>query len=302
MFAFQYQHLDRQGELRHDGGTLKSILDNKQTLFLPIYKQYVASESNHLLWLNQTDLINSVGTLSDIHLIYLGKAESSYYFAYRLASAEQLKTIAPESDNLRNLLPYLSEKDAYLANVATALNQWHASHQHCGFCGAETYAKDSGFVRLCSNPDCAKEHFPRTDPAIIVAITHTDKSGAEKILLGRQAQWPEKRYSVIAGFVEPGESLEQAVKREALEEVGLEVKQVTYQASQPWPFPQSVMLGFNAQATSSEIHLKDQELETADWFERETLLELVKNEQLILPFKYSISRSLIENWLYKSMN
>ncbi len=297
MFAFQFDKLNRQGELRHSDDQLLKLIDEPSAKFVPLYKQYLATKQSALLWLSKQQLEQQVSPLSKIHFIYLGVIEANHYFAYRLPSSEALKTIAPISEGLRNLLPFLSEQDAYLANVATALNQWHASHQHCGFCGTETYAKDSGFVRQCSNQDCAKEHFPRTDPAIIVAITHTDNNGIEKILLGRQSSWPEKRYSVIAGFVEPGESLEQAVQREAFEEVGLEITDIKYQNSQPWPFPQSVMLGFNAIALTTDIHLKDQELETANWFSREQIKTMVKEEQLFLPFPYSISRLLIDNWL-----
>ncbi len=297
MFSFQFEQLNRQGEIRHDESTINALIDSGNSLFLPIYKQYIAADRNGLIWLSKGQLATKVKRLSSIHYIYLGVINQQHYFAYRLPSSEQLRDISENSDGLRNLLPNLSPQDAYLANVATGLNQWHASHQYCGFCGAETFAKESGFVRQCSDNDCAKEHFPRTDPAIIVAIIHTDKSNTERILLGRQASWPEKRYSVIAGFVEPGESLEQAVQREAMEEVGLKVSQIKYQASQPWPFPQSVMLGFNAVAENPKIELKDLELESAEWFTKQEIISAVKNGQLLLPFQYSISRSLIESWL-----
>ncbi|NVJ66859.1 MAG: NAD(+) diphosphatase [Gammaproteobacteria bacterium] len=305
MFAFQFEALNRQGELRHDETTILSFINHDNALFLPIYKQFVASRGTDLMWLTKNQLENKVDELSPIHFIYLGKINQQHFFAYRLSSSDLLRSmtdtqLGETSDGLRNILPHLTAQDAYLANVATALNQWHSSHQHCGYCGHETFAKDSGFVRQCSNTECSAEHFPRTDPAIIVAITHTDTNGVEKILLGRQASWPEKRYSVIAGFVEPGESLEQAVKREAYEEVGLELSQVEYQISQPWPFPQSVMLGFKAQAVTNEIQLKDQELETADWFSKEQIHQLVAQEKLLLPFAYSISRHLIDSWLAKN--
>ncbi len=300
MFAFQFDRLNRQGELRHDEQLFAKLLQQDDTLFLPLYKQFLAINDQGLIWLKLSEIQQLTGTLSKIHCIYLGLIDGKNYFAYRLQSSEQLRTLSNLTSDLRTLLPQLNEQEAYLANVATALNQWHSSHQHCGYCGHETFATDSGFVRQCSNQDCTKQHFPRTDPAIIVAISHTDATGTAKLLLGRQANWPEKRFSVIAGFVEPGESLEQAVKREALEEIGIDICDIEYQNSQPWPFPQSVMLGFTAKAKTVDIQLKDQELETANWFSKKEIQQLVKDEKMILPFKFSISRMLVEQWLNKN--
>lgn len=297
MFAFQFDGLNRQGEMRQDKNFLNTIVNDKQSVFLPIYKQNLAAENDKLVWLSYSELLALVGSLSEIHIIYLGAINEKHYLAYRLSSYEQLESLSGNVEGLRNLLATVSEQDAYLANVATGLNQWHASHQHCGYCGAETYAKESGFVRQCSNESCQKEHYPRTDPAVICSIIHTNEEGVERILLGRQASWPEKRYSVIAGFVEPGESLEQAVKREAFEEVGIELAKVDYIASQPWPFPQSNMIGFTAAAKTTKIDLKDKELEHADWFTKNELTKMVTNDQIRLPFPYSISRNLIEIWL-----
>ncbi len=140
---------------------------------------------------------------------------------------------------------------------------------------------------VCSNPACRSEQFPRIDPAIIVLI-----SDGERALLGRQASWPLGRYSTIAGFVEPGESLEDAVHREVLEETGIEVDRVEYHSSQPWPFPASLMLGFTAHAVTSQIHLRDQELEDARWFSR---ADLASGTPLVPP-SVSISFRLIEHW------
>jgi NAD+ diphosphatase len=144
-----------------------------------------------------------------------------------------------------------------------------------------------GHVLVCSNPVCRHEQFPRIDPAIIVLV-----SDAERALLGRQAAWPVGRYSTIAGFVEPGESLEDAVAREVLEETGVQVDRIEYHSSQPWPFPSSLMLGFMAQAVTHEVHLKDQELEDARWFTR---AEIIAGTP-VLPPRQSISYRLIETW------
>lgn len=296
MFAFQFEQLNRHGELRQDAKFINDILNKKNCYFLPVYKQFFSAHEDSIYWLNKQLLTTFVKKIQTIHLIYLGEINDNYYFSYRLNSSDELQKISPLSNNLRSLLPFLSQQDAYLANVATAMNQWHTSHQHCGQCGAETYSADAGYVRKCSSSVCGLEHFPRTDPAIIVAITHTDDQGIERLLLGRQSSWPEKRYSVIAGFVEPGESLEQAVAREADEEVGISIEKILYQASQPWPFPQSIMLGFTAKAVNSGILLKDKELEDAQWFSAEDINQLTAKEELLLPYKFSISRMLVEQW------
>jgi NAD+ diphosphatase len=164
---------------------------------------------------------------------------------------------------------------------------WRRRHRYCGTCGATTYAAKSGHVLVCSDPACRSEQFPRIDPAIIVLVSDGDRA-----LLGRQANWPLGRYSTIAGFVEPGESLEDAVAREVMEETGIEVDRIDYHSSQPWPFPASLMLGFMAHAVTSQIHLRDQELEDARWFSR---AELAATDAL-LPPQQSISFRLIEHW------
>ena len=165
---------------------------------------------------------------------------------------------------------------------------WRARHRRCGVCGAPTLITRAGHCRVCSDPSCAQEYFPRIDPAIIVLV-----SDGERALLGRQASWPARRYSTIAGFVEPGESLEDAVVREVAEETGVAVTEVRYHSSQPWPFPSSVMLGFKARAPAdSEVRVGG-ELEDARWFTREQ----VHSGEALTPPTQSISWRLIESWL-----
>jgi NAD+ diphosphatase len=154
-------------------------------------------------------------------------------------------------------------------------------------CGAKTVPAKHGHVLVCSDPSCRNEQFPRLDPAIIVLVSDGDSA-----LLGRQASWPLGRYSTIAGFVEPGESLEDAVAREVFEETGIEVQHIEYHSSQPWPFPASLMLGFTAHALTRAVTLRDQELEDARWFTR---AELAANGAT-LPPRLSISYRLIEHW------
>jgi NAD+ diphosphatase len=177
--------------------------------------------------------------------------------------------------------------DAGLLGYARALISWRRRHRYCGTCGFKTESAKSGHVLVCANPDCRHGQFPRIDPAIIVLV-----SDGERALLGRQASWPSGRYSTIAGFVEPGESLEDAVAREVFEETGIRVDAIEYQSSQPWPFPSSLMLGFNAHALTTEVRLQDQELEDARWFTRAD----VASNGAMLPPRQSISFRLIEQW------
>ncbi|MHC9511260.1 NAD(+) diphosphatase [Kangiella sp. M94] len=297
MFALQFNQLDRQAELRINPTQLRELAQQADSSILPVHRQQLLTQDESLLWLNWSELSDTVEDIQDKHLIYLGQVQEAdqnkHYFSYRLTEPDYFIKQFPSVSlkGLRELLPVLSEAESFLANVAIGIEHWHNTHQYCGYCGHATYSKLAGFVRQCSNQECGKEHYPRTDAAVICAITYQDK-----ILLGRQAQWPENRYSVIAGFVEPGESLEQAVAREANEEAGLTVINIQYFGSQPWPFPQSLMTGFTAEATHPSIALKDDELEHAAWFTRRQINELVGSGQLILPYKYSISRTLIEHW------
>jgi NAD+ diphosphatase len=191
-------------------------------------------------------------------------------------------------EELRPLSPMLDAEEAGLLACARALSIWRARHHHCGVCGAPTVPVQAGHVLRCSNPGCASEFFPRIDPAIIVLV-----SDGERALLGRQASWPPRRFSTIAGFVEPGESLEDAVVREVAEETGVAVTNVRYDSSQPWPFPSSVMLGFFASAAPGSPVRVTGELEDAGWFTREQ----VTSGEVLAPPTQSISWRLIETWL-----
>lgn len=192
--------------------------------------------------------------------------------------------------SLRDVGLLLGARDAGLVVNAVALANWHATHTHCPRCGAPTRVASAGHTRLCEVD--GSEHYPRTDPAVIMAVVDAD----DRLLLGRQAVWPEGRFSTLAGFVEPGESLEQAVRREVGEEVGVEIGGVDYLGSQPWPFPSSLMLGFLARATTVEIDRGDGEIAEARWFTRESLIEDVRSGRVLLSPPVSIARRLIEHW------
>ncbi|GAA1662734.1 NAD(+) diphosphatase [Kribbella yunnanensis] len=192
---------------------------------------------------------------------------------------------------LREMGAVLGDREAGIAVHVVGLVNWHAVNTHCANCGEHTVVTEAGHVRDC--PNCGTRHFPRSDPAIIVLVTDDQ----DRALLGRNAAWPEGRYSTLAGFVEPGESLENAVRREVLEESGVIVgPEVDYAGSQPWPLPSSLMLGFYAKATGTDIEVDGDEISDARWFTREDLRALVEAGTMALPGNISISRRLIEGW------
>jgi NAD+ diphosphatase len=189
--------------------------------------------------------------------------------------------------DLREIGAALNDRDAGLLTTAVALARWHDRHPRCPIDGTPTALANGGWVRRC--PTDGSEHFPRTDPAVIMLV----HDGADRCVLGRQAVWPEGRFSILAGFVEPGESAEAAVAREVDEEVGLPITDVTYAGSQPWPFPSSLMLGYTARATGSELNLRDGELAEARWFTRDE----VRARVVRLPPPVSIAHRLITDWV-----
>ncbi len=195
---------------------------------------------------------------------------------------------------LRAAAAVLPHADAGLAAHAAALVNWHRRHRHCSVCGAPTAVGDGGIVRRCGS--CGTDHHPRTDPVVIMLVTDGDR-----VLLGRQPTWPPGRYSALAGFVEPGESLEEAVAREVREEAGVEVGPPEYLASQPWPFPSSLMLGFTAPWVSGEPRRIDEELEDVRWFDRADVAAAVEEREgpLGVPPRFAIARQLLETWLQR---
>lgn len=219
-------------------------------------------------------------------------ADQVPYFAIELDSTEGARLPGDARlTELREVGFRLNALDAGAYVHARALVQWHRNHPYCAACGARTESTEGGHVRRC--PACAAQHFPRTDPAIIVLVT--DRS--ERALLARNVQWPENRFSTIAGFVEPGESLEAAVLREVHEETGVEVVEPEYAGSQPWPFPASLMLGFFARAVSERITVDEHEIAEARWFTRHELGSGYESGELAGPTPGSIAGRLIQSWL-----
>ena len=198
--------------------------------------------------------------------------------------------VAIRRAGLREAGVLLSDRDAGLLTHAVALANWHAVAGHCSRCGAPTEPEMAGHSRRCTSD--GSEHFPRCDPAVIMLVTDPD----DRCLLARNVQWPKGRVSVLAGFVEPGESAEQAVAREVREETAVIVSSVTYASSQPWPMPHSLMLGFRAEAVTTEICVDAEEIEEAAWYSRDDLRAALVSGELVMPPSLSISRWLIETW------
>lgn len=289
MFAGAF--VDRSGEMRKDAQWLSEALTHAETRFVPVWGDHclVGGDPLQLKLLRRHQMENF---LDGHNQIFLGLFRGKPAFAVAIA-ADGPPPYAElgEFQDLRYLGSVLPADEANLAAHARGLVLWHTSQQFCGSCGSSARPDAGGNSRRCVNSACDREIFPRVDPAIIVLV-----SDGERCLLGRQIGWPEGRYSTIAGFVEPGESLEDAVRREVFEETNIRVTAVRYHSSQPWPFPSSLMLGFVAEADTSvaqEIQLNDGELEDAQWFTRKELRSGFPK----LPFSISIARRLVDGWL-----
>jgi NAD+ diphosphatase len=217
---------------------------------------------------------------------FLGEHDGAPYFA---AVRDDVGD-DPRFRGLRAVGGLLGDLDAGLVVHAVSLANWHATHTHCPRCGGPTVPVQAGHVRRCEAD--GSEHYPRTDPAVIMAVVDAE----DRLLLGRQVTWERGRFSTLAGFVEPGESLEAAVRREVFEEAGVEIGEVHYLGSQPWPFPSSLMLGFRADAVTTELHRHDGELAEARWFTRAELIADIRAGEMVVAPTISISRRLIEHW------
>jgi NAD+ diphosphatase len=285
--VFAGAYVDRSGHRRDDPEWLAEAIARPDARFAPVWHDHclIAGDPPAIVLLAH----RAVDPWLPVdETIFLGFYESHPVFAFDLEGETPPFADAGEFHDLRYLGTVLAEDQANLVAHAIAVTIWHRRQRFCGSCGAPTVADSGGNTRTCTSEDCRGQIFPRVDPAIIVLVSDGDRA-----LLGRQTSWPEGRYSTIAGFVEPGESLEDAVRREVLEETNIEVGAVHYHSSQPWPFPSSLMLGFRAEATSADIRLNDGELEDAQWFTRKECRSGFPK----LPFRVSIARRLVDDWL-----
>jgi NAD+ diphosphatase len=276
-YAFDITRHDRAAHLRKNDGWRTGDQDIR---VMVIGGEHVATTGGKgIRWI-------ALDEAPDGEWLFLGTKDDVRYAAVMVDRvSDELEPVS-----LRTLGPSIASDEASLAVHAVGIARWHQTHGHCAKCGALTDIAEAGHVRIC--PSCGTHHFPRTDPAVIMLIT----DGDDRALLGRQPIWPEGRFSTLAGFVEPGETLDDAVRREVMEEVGITVGAVTYAASQPWPFPSSLMLGFFGEALSTDITVDQNEIAEARWFTREEVTEMTASSDLLLPPNVSISRWLLQQW------
>ena len=271
--------VDRDAATRDDAAALDRAWATAKVLVVSDGRALAGDSGTDLLLVDATDAPEG-------ERLYLGREGEQAYFA---VGADLPRRLGARPVGLRDVGALLVDRDAGLLTHAVGLLNWHAAHPCCSRCGAPTEVARGGAVRRCTVD--GSEHFPRTDPAVIMLVT----DGADRCVLGRQAVWPPGRYSTLAGFVEPGESLEQAVVREVSEETGLAVREVRYRGSQPWPFPASLMVGFRAVCDpDAEPSPRDGELEDVRWFDRD---ELRADNGTLLPTPVSIAWRLITDWL-----
>ena len=236
--------------------------------------------------------------------VFLGIDESGPLFAIDITrrSDSGLEDLVDEGEfvDLREIGWLLDAEQAARLAYARGLVFWNRHHRFCGSCGSPTQSCNGGHMRRCTNPDCVRMHFPRTDPAVIMLVEDRSDPRRPRCLLGRNARFPSRMMSTLAGFVDPLESLEETVAREVFEECGIRVSDIKYQASQPWPFPSSIMLGFRARALNTDIVVDNDEIEEAYWFEAEELLEFGEwgdgGDGFCLPRRDSIARYLVDSW------
>jgi NAD+ diphosphatase len=299
--AYTGSPLDRASSLREDDAAVAALLADPDSLHLPVWRGRsllrAHPDGRHeavLLTGEAARLLHGRAAPLAAPVALLGLLDGRGCFALDLSAAEDPLPLLPEAlgafADLRAVAGTLPAADASLLAHARGLMHWRTRNRYCGLCGGPTVPRSAGNALACEG--CGAQHFPRTDPAVIMLVTR-----GERCLLGHSGRFPNARmYSTLAGFVEPGESLEEAVRREVREETGVAVGAVHYHSSQPWPFPSSIMLGFHAEGLSEEITLDPEELQDARWFSRE---DLRRPEALgiSLPRADSIARRLIEDWL-----
>ena len=308
LVTFGGSGLDRAAALRADADALAALLGRGRVLAMWRGKP-LTTQGDRLVWLAPGHPALAMGGAD---LVFLGLDEGMPCFAADIsdwvpdAGAEPVgagffdvsEQTHPTLDpahvfaELRGIMLHLTVREAELAATAKAVLHWHRSHGFCSACGARSVMRMAGWQRGC--PACGAQHFPRTDPVVIMLVTL-----GNQVLLGRNAAWPEGMYSLLAGFVEPGETIEAAVRREVAEETGILVGPVRYLASQPWPFPASLMIGCAGDAVSSDIVIDPTELEAALWISREDMVTVMAGEHPVIKASRagSIAHFLLANWL-----
>lgn len=303
--------LDRAANLRGSAQEMAACLDDPMARGMAIWRGkplFCGQDDVALAWL---PLDHDLFDLADEAPTFLGLGQKGPLFAYDISGwqpaelpdtlgaffdpSEQRHPDLPADERfceLRGVMTQLTARDAELAATARAILGWHESHGYCAKCGGKTVVAMAGWQRDC--PECGGHHFPRTDPVVIMLITH-----GNSVLLGRSPGWPEGMYSLLAGFIEPGETIEAAVRREVLEESNIQVGRVGYFASQPWPFPSSLMLGCWGEALTHDIKIDPNEIEEAVWVSREELMDVFAgaHDRIKPARKGAIAHFLLHNWL-----
>lgn len=304
--------LDRAGEIRNDPDAVAAAKADPDARAILLWRGKPLIQKERPAALVRLPLDHPILRDAADDPILLGREDGAARFAFDLSEwapenidhsqlgafldpSEQQHPELPESmvfAELRRVMTWLTPRDAELAATGKAIQGWHLSHGFCARCGAPSDVIQAGWQRVC--PACNAGHFPRTDPVVIMLITY-----GNAVLMGRSPGWPEGMYSLLAGFVEPGETLEAAVRREVFEESGVKVGDVSYLSSQPWPFPASLMFGCEGKALSHEITIDPVEIDDAMWVSREEMMEIFAgNHSKILPArKGAIAHFLLENWL-----
>lgn len=289
--------LDRQSDRRRDAGYLAARLADPAARVIAVWRTrslVAGGDSPSAVFLAAAQTVHLPGPR-----IFLGDWDGTPYFALDVSAIEEadlpgaFEAAAGASFvDLRGVGALMPRAEGGLLAYARGLAWWHARHRFCGVCGAPTEPATGGHVLKCTNAGCAAEHFPRSDPATIMLIVSGDRC-----LLGRSGRFHVAMYSTLAGFVEPGESLEDCVRREVFEETGVRVGAVRYHSSQPWPFPASIMLGFYGEALTIELTVDPEELVDAMWVTRDFLRMTHDPEKFRLPRADSIARRLIDDWV-----
>jgi NAD+ diphosphatase len=298
--VFSGSPLDRQGLNRKNKAWIRQKMSAPSSRFVVYWRD------RHLIQIS-SDIRPFFTRIVDIsefldgneEIVFLGIMEDKEKYAYFGVDLSHI----PESTiidrfpgtslmDIRDTVQVIENTDASIIACSRGLLYWHSRSRYCGICGSKTKSFAAGHERKCTKKECGVTHFPRTDPAVIVLVYNGDMC-----LLGRQSKWPTGMHSTLAGFLEPGESLEETVRREVFEESGVLVTDIIYHSSQPWPLPSSLMIGFTARAYTTELNIDFDELENVVWVSRKDLKSFEENDSFRLPGDYSIARRLIEDWL-----
>ena len=291
--AFAGSKLDRADHIRSDPERLAALKSPQASLLLLDGLAPGLDAGNALAWGRLKD------APAEAELVFLGLRGGFGCFAAVPAEGSTDPAYAPQEAMRRTwaALSLMGEEDLAIYGGARSLVDWHARHKFCAKCGAPTMLAKGGWQRNCVSENCAAEHFPRVDPVTIMLVEHEGN-----LLLGRQPRFPPRRFSALAGFVEPGEAIEEAVAREVFEEAGVRVRDVSYVSSQPWPFPSQLMIGCHAMAESAALTIDTRELEEAHWFTREEIAAAMAGDEsgrLLTPPSVAIAHHLLKWWLAK---